>query len=368
MPLDESDFSVVVDSVLRFVRNEQKTVFARSEYVLSDAELSRYWQRLCGLGLLQADAPLLLWQGCDDPLLRQQSRYLLSLLAQQNAGTAALLHVQALTTRCIAQAGLALDTSVCVVDRFWWQGREPLLRWLCAQPLSADDTYWLEQIGHHDRLRFVQGLPEWKTLLTFAFDADKNNFSVDRYSSASLSWYEHRQFALGLNELPLYEVQLGVPEQRYPLEANALRCLLLSLLIMDGMGLLAIAGGALKKAEDIASGYAQTRRQGGKLLMELPAVRLMLGEIAATQHILKLSLQACDQQQDIAALYGVLSCTSMLFPKLVDAASLCVQIMGGIGYMQDVGVEKILRDVSALALMAGSVRNSQMQLADIYRG
>jgi alkylation response protein AidB-like acyl-CoA dehydrogenase len=118
---------------------------------------------------------------------------------------------------------------------------------------------------------------------------------------------------------------------------------------------LAIAAGAASRALLIARDYAELRRQGGSLIKEHDAVAQLLGK---ARQILGLTESAMTSLTtgplNRALLIEVWRKRALLHPMLCTVASNAMQVLGGIGYMRDQGVEKLLRDCNQLRLLGGS--------------
>lgn len=104
-------------------------------------------------------------------------------------------------------------------------------------------------------------------------------------------------------------------------------------------GVAAISRGIARRAREIALAYAHTRIQGGKRIVEHGAVADMLAEMSVRLRTLGGPPgAACDHPA--AALAHKIAASDAALQTTVDA----VQVMGGIGYLVDTGVEKLMRD------------------------
>ncbi len=112
------------------------------------------------------------------------------------------------------------------------------------------------------------------------------------------------------------------------------------------LGIAAMAAGAARGALEVAAAYARERRQGGRPIVEHPAVQLLLGEAAsrvaaARAHLGFAGGTAGGLAQALAARLSVVE-------EAFQAATDSMQVLGGYGYMEDYGVEKRLRDIMTL--------------------
>ena len=115
------------------------------------------------------------------------------------------------------------------------------------------------------------------------------------------------------------------------------------------LGLAAVALGNARGALEAARGYAEQRHQGGSLIAELPAVRLLLGGAAGRiDASAALLAQLSRSVEPRAALTAKLHVTELCCAAVSD----CLQVLGGYGYMEDHRLEKRLRDALTLKGMA----------------
>lgn len=119
----------------------------------------------------------------------------------------------------------------------------------------------------------------------------------------------------------------------------------------------AIGLGIAKKAFDKTVEYVLTRRQSGKLLVEHQLVRYKLAQvlerIAATETLVYTVAKKIDSQfpppiveSSLAKAFGA--------DTAVEAALEAIQLMGGYGYMREMGVEKLLRDAKLVQIYEGT--------------
>ena len=60
---------------------------------------------------------------------------------------------------------------------------------------------------------------------------------------------------------------------------------------------------------------------------------------------------------------AVLAARALLQPTLCDAANAALQVFGGLGYMRDNGLEKVVRDVNCLRAFGGSPLELRLAVA-----
>jgi acyl-CoA dehydrogenase len=118
----------------------------------------------------------------------------------------------------------------------------------------------------------------------------------------------------------------------------------------------ALAVGAAQRALDESVNYAATATQGGTPIGNFQLVQAMLADqqtgVMAGRALVREAAQLWLTEQDrrIAPSAAKVFCTEMAG----EVADLAVQIHGGSGYMRDVPVERIYRDVRLLRLYEGT--------------
>ncbi|MBI3213048.1 MAG: acyl-CoA dehydrogenase family protein [Mycobacterium sp.] len=118
----------------------------------------------------------------------------------------------------------------------------------------------------------------------------------------------------------------------------------------------ALAVGAAQRALDESVAYAATATQGGTPIGEFQLVQAMLADqqtgVLAGQALVRETARkwVTDEDRRIAPSAAKLFCTEMAG----QVADLAVQIHGGTGYMREVPVERIYRDVRLLRLYEGT--------------
>ena len=105
--------------------------------------------------------------------------------------------------------------------------------------------------------------------------------------------------------------------------------------------------GLIERAYEISKDYANERYQGGVKIIEIPSVKRLLSTIGTAISTLSSSLQGFsfegkDWIFNIRKLY--LALVDLSEEAILNA----IQSMGGYGYMQDYGVERILRDFRSI--------------------
>lgn len=207
-----------------------------------------------------------------------------------------------------------------------------------------------------DKPRTVVALPDWSTVWIPTWQADEG-WCWHRLARTDLV-VQMQAHAHGLDELVPQRISLRagvVPPDADICAADESSLHFLALSGLYGMGLLAIATGAARRALAIATDYAAMRRQGGPLIQEHDAVAQLLGEARQSVRLADIALASTTQPTtSLALLADIWQLRAALHPLLCTAASQALQVLGGIGYMRDQGVEKLLRDCNQLRLLGGS--------------
>jgi alkylation response protein AidB-like acyl-CoA dehydrogenase len=140
----------------------------------------------------------------------------------------------------------------------------------------------------------------------------------------------------------------------------------LAALNVGRIGVAAQAVGIAAEVTDRAVAYARTRRQFGHELASFGAVGEMLAHMAVERDVARLltheAATARDRGEDFAHLSARAKWTAS--EAAVHAADLCIQVHGGWGYDESVGVERYARDARVTTLYEGT---SEMQKLVVAR-
>jgi acyl-CoA dehydrogenase len=133
------------------------------------------------------------------------------------------------------------------------------------------------------------------------------------------------------------------------------------------IGLAAHSVGAAQRLLEASIAHAKSRRQFGRAIAETEAVQWMLADAATELHAARLmtydAAMRADRGETVTqrAAMAKLFATEML-GRVADAA---VQIHGGMGYMQELWIERAYRDARITRIYEGT---SEMQRLVIARG
>jgi acyl-CoA dehydrogenase len=361
----EADLRAISSSVERFRDGSLSAHCGRPERTLSAAELVTLTDEAEQLGLLNSSDELGfgLWEHAEhasDASARALSVQTLRSLATVNAGVAFHLHGLALgrfLCRAVPLRGGA-RTVVCLQGA-WGLGRSALPRLLRGLRLSVEESELLADYFGCDRPRdlLMQAGEPWQHVVLPVFDVDAQTLSFGLYGRAALApvAVPHSH---GLDETTSYAFvrrpHVLAEDYAAPAPEDA-RELLASALALNALGLLAIGSGALHSGWHKAQTYAGMRSQGGAHIDQHAAVQELLGSaraaLLATDTLLE-SLVLLPP--GIANLPRYFAARAEAQPRLCAGANDALQVFGGLGYMCDTGLEKIVRDQNSLRVLYGT--------------
>ena len=115
---------------------------------------------------------------------------------------------------------------------------------------------------------------------------------------------------------------------------------------------LGIARASLEKSID----YSRERKQFGKTLNSFGAIKSKLAQMATRLEAARLLIWKAAKMKDSKLDYVKEAAMAKLFSSqlAVDASRDCVQIYGGYGYMQEYGVERLMRDAKITQIYEGT--------------
>jgi alkylation response protein AidB-like acyl-CoA dehydrogenase len=120
------------------------------------------------------------------------------------------------------------------------------------------------------------------------------------------------------------------------------------------IALLASAGGSASASAEAASQYAQERHQGGVLIERHEPVALLVAAIHANVACARAVLveSASALERDVpGCVVDALRARGTAGRAIVRATTDAVQVLGGYGYMRELGLEKRMRDAVTLSLL-----------------
>ncbi len=366
---DREERNLLLKTVADFTREVLEPEFRHPEKPMTDDTFSALFQKLTGLGLLPEEelTGLELWADLDSTDGLHLSLWVLQTIAECNAALAMGLHVTALGAVAARQLGHPAKSAVLLPPGSAGFAGTALARWLASRSLSESDRQRLRAtmpwVGPCERPLLFHAPVGWESVVFAGLrDNDRLHWRILLRESVETERVLH---AHGLNELPLWRIaHLPEASDRDAVSSAQSETLFLKIFSAAALGTVAIALGATRKAAAIVRDYAAGRTQGGRPIREHAAVQLLLGKVTAAIESVAAMLTAAAPATGIRELQASLACKAIAHPLLCEAANAAMQVMGGYGYMQDMGIEKIVRDTNHLRLLGGTPRDLQLFLAE----
>jgi len=355
---ETADLDMFLDEARRFLEDRLKPLTSRHEVLITADQIRAITRGATELGLLPEPAQepgFGLWERPDDATNSRFSLGMLELTAGINGGVAFIWHRYALAVAVARQTGLEISreplSATLHPTGHYGLARGALTRWFARQIDDDDRTLladWLTRRNHPVSLLAPHS---WQQVIWPVWQSDAicwqraDRVELDVHPSAP----QH-----GLNELAMFRAQQSDDGNNGP-TADAVNYA--SALAADALGLVAIALGINEHGMTLAQDYARIRRQGGAVIGEHPAVQQMLADIRQahchTRILLETGALPVSRLQPAAALM----LREHAHGRLCHAANQVMQLHGGIGYMQDCGPEKLLRDQNTLRAVGGGIRD-----------
>ncbi len=359
MSWSREEARLIEASVRRLCADLAAHPFAQAQTPCSVEAWQAALQSLVDIGILDLSlsSGYALWQDSKDPDSLQGTLDLLSLLAETNAALAYAAHHIALAQQLCINLGAetlaltqGLDLSLGLHGRHglgrgdlaaWWQGR-------------SLDTRLLEDVWQAQGRRLYLSHAPQALILSPVFSAGQLGW----YAVPSPLWAGGQH---GLDELRLVWVRPDQGDMLGSADAEAMRAFSRQLWQSEWLGLLAIGRGILRAALEQATGYAGLRYQGGQIIAGHAAVQILLQE--ARSAIVESDELLAHASLDEAGMGRLLSRRCGLQERQCAGVDAALQVLGGSGYMRDVGMEKRFRDIHQLVFQSGSPLDMQMLAA-----
>tara|TARA_B100001013_G_scaffold200734_1_gene121582 strand:+ start:1586 stop:2728 length:1143 start_codon:yes stop_codon:yes gene_type:complete len=136
---------------------------------------------------------------------------------------------------------------------------------------------------------------------------------------------------------------------------------------LDGgrIGIGAQAVGIAQTSLDRALEYSKERKQFGKPISSFGAIKSKLAQMATNIEASRLLVLRAAALKDNHQPYTKEAAMGKLFASqtAMDAARECVQIFGGYGYMQEYGVERLMRDAKITQIYEGTSEIQELVIA-----
>lgn len=141
----------------------------------------------------------------------------------------------------------------------------------------------------------------------------------------------------------------------------------IALTALDGgrIGIAAQALGIAQAALDKSVQYAKERKQFGKTIGSFGALQEKIAIMGTNVEASRLLIQKAAILKDAHKPYTKAAAMAKSFASqtAMDATIDCVQIFGGYGYMQEYGVERLMRDAKITQIYEGTTEIQQMVIA-----
>ncbi len=131
------------------------------------------------------------------------------------------------------------------------------------------------------------------------------------------------------------------------------------------LGFAAISTGIARKGFTTAHDYACQRYQGGDLIIRHQQMRLFLAEMASGIEMSRAMLRSACETDSLAS---AIACRLEATERALTSATNAVQVHGGVGYMEDYGMERLMRDSSYCRIYPRSNQELQLELLDLMEG
>jgi alkylation response protein AidB-like acyl-CoA dehydrogenase len=121
-------------------------------------------------------------------------------------------------------------------------------------------------------------------------------------------------------------------------------------------GVPSMAWGIIERCYDASLAYVRQRKQFGRAIGEFQAVQLKITDLFLKLRTVEniVFRLAWMQQNGVRDMPFINASKAMSAQLAVDAAMTAIQIHGGYGYMEELGIEKLARDSKLLELGAGT--------------
>ncbi|MBF0350976.1 MAG: hypothetical protein HQM11_08080 [SAR324 cluster bacterium] len=370
---DDSETKAVLDVVKSFGEKYLRPKTLHPEMVITPEDLKKIIHQAYEIGILgdpdDQESPGL-WRYTSEPGGVALSVRSLEVLGCFNPGIAFTLHQLALGDYLCHQAGITCSERVIpLLHGSHGLGRTALARYLAEVPLTAEEELLLKDLSGDLSMHpvLIQSGATWNYLLCPQLNSavESITWSLEALDTLTVD-PQPRQH--GLDETAVWKISKKTPGNSPDTESNtaSTRSLLTEGLAFNALAMMSIALGSVRYAYEKALDYSMQRIQGGHPVYQHPAVNLMLGNIQATIVSVEAMLRFNDSQpasiKDLARIFGI---RAVAHPLLCQAATDALQVFGGNGYMQDYGMEKILRDNQHLKLLFGTPGDLKLFIAAV---
>ena len=136
------------------------------------------------------------------------------------------------------------------------------------------------------------------------------------------------------------------------------------------IGIAAQALGLARAALDASISYAKERKQFGKTIGSFGAIQDKIATMATNVDASRMLIHRAAKLKDEGKPFRREAAMAKVFASqtAMDAATDCVQIFGGYGYMQEYGVERLMRDAKITQIYEGTSEIQQLVIAKSVLG
>jgi alkylation response protein AidB-like acyl-CoA dehydrogenase len=205
--------------------------------------------------------------------------------------------------------------------------------------------------------------PRHRRLTCFIVEKEMDGFGVERI--------EHK---MGIRGSPTAELSfrgVRVPEANRVGDVGDGFALAMRTLDRSRPGIAAQAVGIAQGALDVASRYANERKQFGKPIAEFQMIQAMLADMdAGTEAARQLLYKACteiDAGAPDAARWSAM-CKLVAGDTAMRVTTDAVQVLGGYGYIDEFPVERMMRDAKITQLYEGTQQIQRLVIARALAG
>ncbi len=131
------------------------------------------------------------------------------------------------------------------------------------------------------------------------------------------------------------------------------------------LGFAAIGIGISRHGFETAYAYASERYQGCDIIIRHEAIRLMLADMASGIEMGRSMLKSACEAGTLAS---AIACRLETTERALRSATDAVQIHGGYGYMEDYGMERLMRDAQCCQIYPQGNHQSRLELLDLLEG
>lgn len=368
--VDIEDVNLLLTLVRHLSSRDIAPLVERHETPANSAQCRAVLEQFREHGILSSttDRSHGLWDNLTSPGFVSLSLAILREVAQVSPAIAYLLHVRGLSNWLDFSAGISLGNSTLSIDRSSPSGGRIMGVSLAGFPLSNHESQALTvawgPLGPESQALLLDvedqtsmWLPQW---------APHSGWHMARTETTHLD--THTSKLHGLDELTVGLVGAGSPIDKHSANDGSIAHLPQDHVVQTfsayGLGLLAISLGAAERALAQARRYARERTQGSLPIAQYDAVAELLEHAEQAIAIAEASMTAlASVEEPRSRLQQVWRTRATVQPLLTAAGSDSLQAFGGIGYMRDMGAEKVLRDLNTLRRLGGSPQELTLRCA-----